>query len=248
MRRVPLTVRHRLLQGRGFTLVELSIVLVMIGLLAGSGIALTNALVTQEKRIETLREMKAAKQALLNYARAQKRLPTVTENTPWPLLPAAVLGTGRNDAWGRPLKYVVHPDLTDTTKACTLLSKTVNQYPPTKGGPQPSEKMSSPQVRDSDARDFFNHYTLPFDLSSMAPPTSFPVAVVLVSGGSRDADNFDHDPGVDDIRSVFDSFPGWGDNFNDTSATYVRIAPRSDFDDLVVYIGAPLLYAWMCGN
>jgi prepilin-type N-terminal cleavage/methylation domain-containing protein len=235
---------------RGFTLVELAIVLVVIGLLAGGGIALGNALVTQEKRIETLREMKAAKLALLNYARGHKYMPLANAGASpylWPQLPAAALGTGRNDAWGRPVKYIVHPDLTNAATACGLLSRTIDQTPAGNNGYVPGTRLTSPLVRDLDARNFYTHPTPPADAASITPPP-FVVAAVLVSGGSRDADNNDHDPGPDDVRSVFDAFPGWGDNYGDNTGTFVRMAPRADFDDLVVYIGAPLLYAWMCGN
>lgn len=235
---------------RGFTLVELAIVLVVIGLLVGGGIALSNTLVTQEKRIETLTDMKAAKQALLNYARGRKRLPPADAGTApyaWPMLPAAVLGSERNDAWNRPLKYVVHPDLTDPALACGLLSRTIDQTPSTQAGYIAGTRLTQPRVRDMDARDFFTYYAASPEPTVHTPP-SFPVAVILVSGGPRDADDNDHDPGPDDVRSVFDSYAGWGDNYGDSAGTFVRMAPRGDFDDLVVYIGAPLLYAWMCGN
>lgn len=244
------TAYRRCHRERGFTLVELAIVLVVVGLLAGSGIALSNALVAQEKRIETLKNMKAAKQALLNYARMRKRLPPADAGTApyaWPTLPAAVLGSKRTDDWNRPLKYIVHPDLTDMVLACNLLSRTIDQTLSTQAGYVAGTRLTQPRVRDMDARDLFTYYATSPEPTAHTPP-SFPVAVILVSGGPRDADDNDHDPGETDVRSVFDAYPGWGDNYGDSTGTFVRMAPRSDFDDLVVYIGAPLLYAWMCGN
>jgi hypothetical protein len=68
--------------------------------------------------------------------------------------------------------------------------------------------------------------------------SAFPVAAVLISAGPSDADG---------DGNVFDDMTGTftGDNRNGLP-NYIRAAPTSTFDDLVIYISAAELCATMC--
>jgi hypothetical protein len=68
--------------------------------------------------------------------------------------------------------------------------------------------------------------------------TAFPVAAVLVSGGPTDAD------ADGDIFDDITGSPG-GDN-TDGLPNYIRAAPTSTFDDLIVFISGNELYGEIC--
>jgi prepilin-type N-terminal cleavage/methylation domain-containing protein len=121
------------LKSRGFTLVELSIVMVIIALLA-SGLFMTlTAQIDNVAASETRRRLDDAREALLGYAAANGRLPcpaigeaTGHESPPgggvcndnWDgFLPAATLGLGPTDSngyaldgWNNPIRYAVTKD------------------------------------------------------------------------------------------------------------------------------------------
>lgn len=113
-------------RARGFSLIEMAFVLIIVTLLLG-GLLVPFATQVEQKRIgETQKAMEEIKEALLGYAVANKRLPcpdnattavatandgeadacsigTETEgNLPW-----ATLGVGATDAWGNRFRYRV---------------------------------------------------------------------------------------------------------------------------------------------
>jgi len=89
---------------RGFTLIELAIVLVIVGLLIAAGASLVGPLTRRAKITETQQTVEAAVASLISYAATNHRLPTGSE------FPAAVRNS--NDSWGRPLTYYFDPNLT----------------------------------------------------------------------------------------------------------------------------------------
>ena len=78
-------------RSRGFTLVELAIVLVVIGLLIGIGVSMIGPLTKRAKLIETREAVKQAKEAVLGYAVKNGYLPADLETA----------GARKLDAWGR---------------------------------------------------------------------------------------------------------------------------------------------------
>jgi len=114
----------------GFSLIELAIVLVIIGLLIGGGVVVLQTATERQKRGEQNRQLQEIREALYGFALADGRLPCpsaissadgeetlnasndacaeVTGRLPW-----ADLGVGRRDAWGHELLYHVNPEFAD---------------------------------------------------------------------------------------------------------------------------------------
>jgi type II secretory pathway pseudopilin PulG len=112
----------------GFSLIEMAIGLVIIGLLIGSLLAPGFEQNTQQKIRTTQQTLEEIKEALLGFAEVNGRLPCpaidLTGKEPADFadpakqrcdtyddadgyLPWAVLGVGKYDAWGRPFRYRV---------------------------------------------------------------------------------------------------------------------------------------------
>lgn len=234
--------RKRTSQG-GFTLLELAIGLVIIGLLAGGGLAIYTTVSDQVKREETAQYMETVRRSLLIYGSINKRLPradyfppagiedTVAEATIRGELPYKEIGVAPYDAWGRRLKYAVNWQLTTSGSCLELKAMILGSAVP----------ENSPRVWDATGG------------VNTANPMRF--GVVIVSAGPRDADG---------DGSVFDGSydigpPESGGNNNHLPGTsldgppFLRRRPEysetARFDDLVIYIGAPTLYDWMkCTN
>ena len=122
---------------RGFTLIELAIVLVIVTLLIGGLVAPLSAQIQARRTHETRQTLEEAREALFGYAMthrtagAQPRpylpCPDVDgdgieeardagdcpQDAGW--FPWVTLGTAAQDAWGNRLHYAAHADLTSST-------------------------------------------------------------------------------------------------------------------------------------
>ncbi|MDH2916452.1 MAG: type II secretion system protein [Gallionella sp.] len=120
---------------RGFSLIEMAIVMTIIGLLLAGMIPTITTQMEQQKRTETRKQMDEIISALLGYAITQGKLPcpaspiiatgnvgagvsngapgTCTNNPG--VLPWATLGIAETDAWGRRFTYSVTNSYTDST-------------------------------------------------------------------------------------------------------------------------------------
>lgn len=124
---------------RGFTLIEMAIVMLIMGLLLGSLLIPLSAQVENERRRTTQKSLDTINEALLGFAITHKRLPCPDtdgdgrENGP-PCansegeIPWANLGVSRWDGWNRPLRYRVDnnfsatiPNPADTTSGLSVL-------------------------------------------------------------------------------------------------------------------------------
>ena len=135
------------LKQTGFTLIELAIVLMIVGVLAGGVISTLGARIENSKRLETKKDLETIKQALLGYAYTNKFLPCaddpadtdadgdsdgdgrsdetgaacdladVSGSLPW-----VTLGVGGNDAWGNRYGYWVDSDFASTGGIFTMAS------------------------------------------------------------------------------------------------------------------------------
>jgi prepilin-type N-terminal cleavage/methylation domain-containing protein len=103
----------------GFTIIEMAIVMVLIGLIVGYGASLIGPLSIRAKRIESTATVDAAAQAVIGQATAnQAVLPTLAQ------FPQII--KTRNDAWTRPIQYIYDAALADgnvtTGDVCTRRS------------------------------------------------------------------------------------------------------------------------------
>jgi prepilin-type N-terminal cleavage/methylation domain-containing protein len=124
----------------GFTLVELAVVLVIVGLLIG-GVLLPLGQRVETNRIkETQARLDAVKQALIGFAIQHGRLPCpaapniatgatnagveratcTTAATSWGVVPWQTLGVEETDAWGRRFGYRVTPAYASAAPTFTL--------------------------------------------------------------------------------------------------------------------------------
>lgn len=108
----------------GFTLVEMAIVLVIVGLLLGGLLMPLSAQIEQRQISETQKALDEIREALIGFAVANRRLPrpatSATNGAENPatcptdaacsgFIPWATLGVTKLDAWGKIIRYSVTP-------------------------------------------------------------------------------------------------------------------------------------------
>lgn len=197
-------------------MIEIAVVMVIIGLLAGGGISLMGMLTQRKARNETIDYLKRAETALISFAGINGRLPWADTNgngnenngSTSGDLPYQTLKVMPTDPYKRVLKYALNGNLgSDRTTGCSALRTGLS------GGPA---------VVDADGA-----------------ATSFQTAAVLISAGPADAD------GDGNVFDRIGTGTHQGDN-TDGSPNFLRFSPIDGFDDLVVYLGEHQLYAEIC--
>ncbi len=200
----------------GFTLVEVAIVMVIIGLLTGGGASLLTVMTELKVRKETIVYMDQARRALISYADNHGRLPWADSDGDGDEdsgngsgdIPYLDLVIKPLDPNRRVLVYEMDANLgTDRSTSCLALRTGLS---------------GNPDVVDVDGSS-----------------SSFSVAAVIVSAGTRDADA---------DGNVFDRITTGTHQGNNTSGNpnYLRFFVTEAFDDLVAYIGEHELYGEMC--
>lgn len=107
---------NRILQEKkGFTLVELAIVMVIVGLLLGLGAGMVGPLTKRVKLNESREIVSAAVDSVMGYASINSRVPDLS------LFQTTV--RTQNDSWGRPLVYVFDNNL--ATSICNRTSTNI---------------------------------------------------------------------------------------------------------------------------
>jgi prepilin-type N-terminal cleavage/methylation domain-containing protein len=125
----------------GFSLVELSIVLVVVGILLGGILSGTATLIQSARSHEADKELELVRESLIGFLVENGRLPCAdsdfdgTENGPvvcenWGILPYAQLGVSRTDPWGGDYRYRVDITFADaafpTAQSSFILTDTGN--------------------------------------------------------------------------------------------------------------------------
>ena len=91
---------------RGFTIVEVAVVLVIVGLLVGFGAALVGPLMERSKRMATTEILDAALESIVGYAASEKRVPQWGDNSADNTLDEfCEVVTNRRDSTTQPLYY-----------------------------------------------------------------------------------------------------------------------------------------------
>ncbi|MCP4624787.1 MAG: prepilin-type N-terminal cleavage/methylation domain-containing protein [bacterium] len=97
------------LSERGFTLVEIAIVLVVVGLLVGISAPMVKFMSQRAKRLETIQIMKASKAAISGYALTYNRLPAWGDDTIDGSVPPdefCEIVSKRTDSLAQPFRYI----------------------------------------------------------------------------------------------------------------------------------------------
>ena len=123
----------------GFTLIELAVVLLIVGLLLGGLLAPLAISDEQRKRSETRQELENIRAALYGYVLINQYLPcpdntndgtedrngqscdtNTGDNSNTGNLPWATLAVARTDGWGNPFTYAVSPNFSNVTNEFEL--------------------------------------------------------------------------------------------------------------------------------
>lgn len=225
---------------RGFTLIEMAIVLVIITILIG-GLAVPLSAQIQARRVaETQKTLEEAKEALIGYAMTHKTLSATPRSyLPCPdangdgieearvankcpqqsgFLPWVTLGAGAQDAWGNRLLYATHTDVSNSNPG---IDSTVtpdaswNQICSTSACPLIDIAQNIPVVVRSNGPNGWG--ALNVNGNTLAAPT-----------GVNELENRD------------------GDNVYVSRVPSRPDSPSGEFDDLLTWISYPLLYPRVC--
>jgi len=205
------------MNSRGFTLIEIAIVMVIIGLLTGAGVSMMGMLTQRKHRNETTNYLRQVREALISYANINGTLPWADTDADGDQntgamsgnIPFRTLQVSPSDPYKRNLTYSLNSNMgTDKATTCNTLRTGLS---------------GNPLVVDAD------------------DPTGipFPVAFIIISGGPMDAD------GNNNAFDAITSGTWQGDN-STGSPNYIRHPPTDTFVDLANYMGGNELYGEVC--
>ena len=201
---------------RGFTLLEIAVVMIIIGILTGGGVSLMKLLTERKARSETVDYLKQARMVLVSFAVNNGRLPWAdsdgdglensgaTNGT----LPFLTLQIAPADAYKRVLRYALNTNLAANRFASCNALRTGLAAPPA--------------IVDADGTG-----------------AAFVVAAVLISAGPMDADSNGN------VFDALTSGTHQGNNITG-NPNYLRHPMVAAYDDLAVYISAHELSAEVC--
>jgi prepilin-type N-terminal cleavage/methylation domain-containing protein len=226
----------------GFTLLEMAVVMIIIGLLLGGMLVPLTAQMDQRNIADTQKALSEIKEALIGFALANGRLPCPADPTiatgsagagterascttaanSTGVLPWAILGVNETDAWGHRYTYRVTPDFADAIGSGTY------------GGCIPSP---TPTLATFGLCSVGNLNVL--SASSAGVTIAASVPAVIISHGKNGAGAYTPQGGsklpVGANADEQENSDGSSDN------NYVSHALTPTFDDLVVWISPNIL-------
>jgi prepilin-type N-terminal cleavage/methylation domain-containing protein len=226
------------LKSRGFSLIEMAIVLVILGLVLGAVLSTVGIQREQLARSETERVLEVAKKSLLGFAQANGRLPcpatAASNGLEDPLgggvctaqlgfLPAATLGiqpVNSNgvaiDAWNNPIQYAVTQTNAGGAASADFTTSGDLSTIGIAGGLNPDLKVCSAST----------------NCSATVYLADNAVAVIFSTGK-----NFGLSAGVDETSNMAATT-----TFYSRTTTAATAAPSMEFDDMVTWISPFVLY------
>lgn len=231
-------------RSRGFSLVELAVVLVVFALLLGGLLMVTTTQLATQRVQETQKRMEQARQALVGFAAVNGRLPCPAQPAlasgapgagverpptaagctggPSGVLPWATLGLPETDAWGRRFTYRV-----SALYSRTVIARLPTQYgcatPPASPPAQAAFALCSPG--DNEVR-----------VTAAGAPLVTQAPAVVISHGAN---------GLGASLPSGASMPASSDadeqENHDNDAIAVDRTPSAGYDDLVQWLPSPLL-------
>jgi prepilin-type N-terminal cleavage/methylation domain-containing protein len=227
---------------RGFTLVEMAMVMMIIGLLLGGLIIPLSAQMDQRRATDTLKTLSEIREALFGYALINGQLPCPAKPTiatgdtdagitdctlTSGVVPWATLGTDETDAWGNRFTYRVDDIYTDSIALKTYGS---GCSPPTTPATDPSQSSFALCSTGS--------YTVYSD-DAATTTTALYIPAIIISHGKNSGGAYTQ---TGEQILPHSSNTGEADNSDDdTNNKYVSHIPTPDFDDLVVWIPNSIL-------
>lgn len=230
----------------GFTLVEMAIVLMIVGLLLGGMLVPLSAQMEQRNNSDTQKAMADIKEAIIGYAMSTGQLPcpadpsavtgvtanagisratctTAADSTG--VLPWATLGVNETDAWGNRYTYRVTSDFADA----------INPVAHVDGGCTPSPTPTQASFALCSVGNL--------NVLSAAPPTANTtiagsVPAVIISHGKNAAGAYTPQGTQLAVGSNADEQEN---SDGSTDNNYVSHTPTPTFDDLVVWISPNIL-------
>ena len=215
-----------LFRQRGFSLLEMSVVLLIMGLLLGSLLQPFGATLVEKKRRQTETQLYLIREALVGYASANHRLPCPLTDSgsdagncgvQHGYVPAAILGIDVRfdadgyliDSWGNPVRYSVSNSDADSNGSPDFTTASEMQ-------------AVGIQLLQPD-------FVICDNAASCKPLRANQVPVVISSGGPSSTES------SDELENM--------DSDNRFVSRAVDAAGADQFDDIVVWLSENILYS-----
>lgn len=132
---------------QGFTLIELAVLLVVVGLLTTAGLSLFPRILHEKNRVSTRKYQQESKAALLAYVQKFAALPQYQDtDMEKVLLPTEQLRLPQVDPFGVPLRFVTAPAMQDPAAVCQTLK---DYYADATGWNPRLWEIGMPEILDS---------------------------------------------------------------------------------------------------
>lgn len=103
---------------KGFTLIELAMVMVVIGLVIGGGIQMMSVMSKRAKITEVKQQLESAREAIIGFVQVNGNLPTQAEfQNLWTGSKDQITGVAL-DPWNKPILYISSLHFANTTDIC----------------------------------------------------------------------------------------------------------------------------------